>query len=146
MDNWPQQYIDHLPDELKPQPASSRFQIAAETAQNNEWQPGQLARVVLATDYGRARNPAAVALMRMEEHGGRKPATTRRVTSKRNPSGCIICPPGVHCPDPVTERIPADWTAERFRLLDELMTTPELTEDDREWAMTQLIEEQHRRH
>ena len=145
MADWEDLYCDALPDLIRPSRWDDRFLVAATAAQANGWLPKQIAAVVAARNYGGASSPSLLAIMRLEDHGSRKPRALAVV--RRNASGCDVCPPGRTCPDPVSHehRIPETWVRERVSLLLELARTPGMTQDERGAAMAALINVQKRR-
>jgi len=143
---WVRDYTDALPDRIRPPASDTRLQIAADTASRNGWAPRQLATVVRTANIGNARNPQLIALMRMEDHASRPPATLTQRKPKGNASGCTVCAPDQTCNDPVLGTTPPAWVAERMGLLRELMRTPDLSEDEREDCMRVLIAVQRNNH
>lgn len=137
---WINDYLNALPDHIRPDRSDDRFLIAAEDAQENGWTPKQAANAVRAHNYASARNPKLVAIMRLEDHGSRSPATTAQKKTG-NASGCLTCPPAHICDDPVTpeNKVPAEWVGECMALIRELSATPGLSDDARERAMVNLI-------
>lgn len=142
---WEDTYVDALPDLIRPGRWDDRFLGAAAVAQRNGWGPVAMAKVVAARNYGGVTSPALLAIIRLEDHGARKPRALSIV--KLNASGCEVCPPGPPCPDPVgpEHRIPELWVRERVALILELARTSGMSEDEREAAMTALINVQKRR-
>lgn len=139
--DWCGDYVDTLPPAIRPKMDDARFVTAARRARDNAWTANQAGRVVAAMNYTNALNPPLVALMQLERISERAPQTRARPLDA---SGCDVCPPGTRCPDPITarHRIPARWAAERFRLIRELFTEPDMTEDERGNAMAILIDHQ----
>ena len=139
---WCADYADTLPPAIRPSTDDPRFVAAARRARDNGWQPGHIARLVAGQSYAKAYNPPLIALMQLERIGERAPH--RQAQPGRNVNGCVICPPGHRCPDPALpeHRLPGQWVRERIALLRELQHTPDLSEDEREEAMTILIRHQ----
>jgi len=144
--DWLNAYLDALPDNIRPTPTDQRFLNAAATAYRNGWTGRQAANVIKTRDYRGKTNPTLVAIMELERAGDRPPATLTQRQPTRNASGCTVCPPTVTCNDPVTERTPPAWVAERMGLLRELMRTPDMSEDEREDCMRVLIAVQRNNH
>ena len=138
---WLHRLLDLLPPTLRPSTQDRRFLNACARAYLNGWQPEQIVVILTARDPTLLRNPVLIAIQDLERVGERPPPATPTLTPRRN-NGCLACPPHAHCPHPVTERIPAEWTAERGRLIRMLAATPTLTEDQREQQMTDLIADQ----
>jgi hypothetical protein len=145
---WLRDYLTALDQRIRPDADDARFLAAAAAAYSRGWTGTDAARRVNAHNYVGATNPRLIAIMRLENVGEPPPAATRTTPGpKVNENGCIVCAPGTYCPDPVLERIPPHWTAERMRLLRELGDIPpaDMGGDERAQIMAQLIADQHRR-
>jgi hypothetical protein len=146
---WLTDYLAGMPDRIRPNPGDQRFLAAAAQAFHNSWTGRQAAHAVASRSYATAHNPTLIAIVELERIGGRPPHQVADQTSPSgNSSGCIVCAPGQPCPHPVLEqRIPDQWTRERFQLLKELQRIPadQMSEDEGEQAMRILIHHQHGR-
>jgi hypothetical protein len=136
--DWLDTYLGALPANIRPDSQDRRLQAAAAAARGNGWTSRQAANVVTQRNYAGKHNPTLIGIMELERIGQRPPAASRPVTSRVNASGCIVCPPGVTCDDPITEPMNPVWIAERTMLLRQLMAS-DMTEDEREHAMASLI-------
>lgn len=156
IEQWERIYRDALPPQLKPLRGSERVTLAAYDALRNGWAPRAMAALVARHNYAGAQSPPAVALSRMEDFAARQYADDRRPTPAhaRN-SGCVVCPTHVYCPDPLTAAkvatgegiIPADWSRERWALIQELNRIPvaDMGEAERAEHMRYLIADQKQR-
>ena len=156
---WLGRLLDLIPERLRPNRHDQRFLDAAALAYRNGWQPDQLAKLVTDLDYSRSRNPPYILITRIEAVGSSPPKQQHPHTpGRRHPNGCIVCPPGTTCEDPVTHTTPPDQTIGRWRLIHRLLNTPtpgmtdsqraslpdvpDMNEEERSHAMTNLIAEQ----
>ena len=138
---WCDDYIGALPPAIRPRTDDARLVAAARRARDNGWASSHAARIVAGHNYATAQNPVYIALLQLERIAERAP---QQRIAPANSSGCIVCPPGPPCPDPVGPEhiLPKQWAQERFDLIRELMRTPDYSEDEREQAMAILIADQ----
>jgi hypothetical protein len=128
-------YIEALPAVLRPRRGDDRVWCAAETAQANEWSPRQAAAAVSGgRSYEGARNPALLALMRLEDlvalPAGTRPRRAAHpphecdrgwhdTADGRSTSPCPICRPQLAARlaliPPPGQRTPEDYTYLRNR-------------------------------
>jgi hypothetical protein len=139
---WIDSYIEALPPNIRPATDDTKFTAAALAAHRNGWTSRQIATQVANRNYSNAIHPVLIAIKNLEQLGGRTPRTVTHPVG--DASGCLVCPPGTRCPDPVTSRnvTRSEWVGERMALIRELMGTIGLTEDERENHMSDLIHEQ----
>ena len=98
--DWIRDYMQALPPVIRPDPGDQRFITAARQALDNQWTPAQAAAAVCGRSYTGARNAVVLALHRLEQIAAAPARTTTRTTAALN-NGCLACPPGAYCPDPV---------------------------------------------
>jgi len=86
---WVDAYITRLPPELRPSGSDQRFVAAARTAVRNGWRPDVLASLIVGrSDYSRKRNPRLVAVLELEEAGGRPPPAAGLMSDPRRRDPC----------------------------------------------------------
>lgn len=123
---WINNYIQALPPTIRPAADDSRFVAAARRALGNKWTPTAAATAVAARSYEGATNPVLLAIIRLEQLADTAPFT--------QPAKMPAC----RCGEP-HQHIPEEWVKQRWDLIRELSRTPDLTEDEREQAMSVLI-------
>jgi hypothetical protein len=138
---WCDEYLDALPPAIRSSTDDARLVAAGRRARDNGWTPSHAARIVAGVNYASAHNPPYIALLQLERIAERAPMQRHQAADS---SGCLVCPPGTRCQDPVTQahQIPARWVVQRMGLLRELLNTADMTQDERGDAMTILIDQQ----
>ena len=139
--DWCTDYTESLPPAIRPSADDARFVAAARRARDNGWTATHAARVVCTVNFSTALNPPLIALVNLERIAERAPQQRQQAADA---SGCIVCPPGTRCPNPVgtQDRIRPAWLVQRMELIRELLATRELDEDERAQCMAVLIEHQ----